>query len=127
MIGFQEKKKIRSIIYSKLFLLALFLFIVWLGFSINSIYKKYSISREAANKAAIQVEELEKRELDLRKKVDGLESTIGVENEIRNKYLMNKDGEKTVVLIEDELSTVTSSTTVDGKSWWRRFVELWSE
>ena len=128
MIGFQEKKKIRSVIYSKLFLLVLLLILIWLIFSIFVIYKKYRVSREGADRTAAEVYDLKNRETDLQTKIDNLEKATGVENEIRNKYLMSKEGEKVIVLVEDQEATATATSgEMDTKSWWQKLKELWSE
>ncbi len=86
MFDFHEKRKIRSILYSK-FTIGILLILV--GFLLMSVYERYSVEREMAAKREAkerELHDLEYRAAVLESKVDDLRDARGVEEELRNRF-----------------------------------------
>lgn len=107
MLEFQEKKRIRKIIYSKKILV--FLGIVLLVL-LNATAKAYMKNRETAkNKeiSEIEMNELKSKETELVTQIDKLKTDRGVEEEIRKKFRVVKGDEDVVIIVEDAKPTST--------------------
>ncbi|MDD3662599.1 MAG: septum formation initiator family protein [Candidatus Pacebacteria bacterium] len=101
MAEFKKKDK-NNFWYSPLSLVLLFVFIIFLIYSIIGLIKK---DRETAKKKEIalsRIEALEEREDSLKKDISKLETEEGLEDVIRNKLPVVKEGEKMVVIVDEE-------------------------
>lgn len=101
MIPFQERKKLRKILYSKASLIALFLL---LGVALNGawgIYQKAAIARAERDRAKRSLAELEARTTELQASLARLESEKGIETDVRQKFTVALPGEDVVVIVDD--------------------------
>ena len=98
-----QKRKIKHIVYSwwtvvtLLFLAFLFATNTWDG------YKKYSESRRNVAGLAERLESTKNREGELQAKINYLNSERGLEEEIRDKFNVAKEGEEVVVIVGPEI------------------------
>ncbi len=101
MFDFHEKRKIRSFLYSK-----------WVVFSIlglsllfgTAVYDRYTVASEMHAKLETkkrELEELEHRAQALESKVRYLEGERGIEEELRNRFDVVKEGEQVVILLDE--------------------------
>jgi len=100
MFDFHEKRKIRSFLYSKFVIGGLFLLAVLVSFS---AYDRYTIAKEMKIKLEdrrVQLEEVKNRAQVLETKVEYFENDRGIEEELRNRFDVAKEGEQVVVLID---------------------------
>jgi cell division protein FtsB len=125
MTNFQEKNHWRKIIYSKVTIVILLLLLIFVINSVFNIYEKYKKSREGADLARSELENLKERQATLENKINSLKQESGIEAEIRDKFAVAKPGEKVIVLVEDKNNV--QDTTIKEKSWWQKFLDLWSE
>lgn len=110
MFDFHEKRKIRRILYSKpaiafIFLLAIFMSV--------STYSRFIVERDMAQKLQDHentLNALKQRAQVLGTKVDHLENERGIEEELRNRFDVAKEGEKVVVILDDKNTTASTST-----------------
>lgn len=123
MLNYTEKRKIRTIIYSPAVVVVLLLLLVVTGRAAWGMYGKY---REATAKQAEAEREWEKmsiREKELQSAISRLSHERGIEEEIREKYMVAKEGEQVIVVTDvpgpDESNVVR---TVDESSWWTSFL-----
>lgn len=116
MMEFQKKKKIRKFLYSPITLLLLAIIFVIIIRSLWGVYNKEKLSFENLNQEKLELEKLYSREKTLASSLEYLNTDIGIESEIRSKFRAVKDGEKVVVIIDNETSTTkeTSTTTKKG-------------
>ena len=56
---------------------------------------------------------------ELKKRVDELETPRGQEEEIRNNFPVGKEGERVVVIYDEEEKA--TSTSVQKDKWWQKF------
>ncbi len=100
MFDFHEKRKIRRIVYSKVFIGAIFLFALLMG---KSVYERFTIEREMALKLEERMKELhtlEERAALLESKVEHLKNDRGIEEELRTRFDVAKEGEQVVIIVE---------------------------
>ncbi len=129
MFDFHEKRKIKSFLYSKVVVFVLLLIAALLSIS---VYHRFTTAEEMEGKldsrrAALL--ELENRAEMLRTKVEYLENERGVEEELRNRFDVAKEGEQVVILINkpNEENIAESNdvvTTIEEKSQIKKFFNL---
>jgi cell division protein FtsB len=131
MFDFHEKRKIRSWMYSKITIGVLFGLALILGFS---VIERFKVEREMAEKRHEQEEslaELKQRAVAIEAKVEHLENNRGVEEELRNRFDVAKEGERVVVIVGSEeapedleaLKTPPGSKESEGSFW--DFFKFW--
>lgn len=113
MFDFHEKRKIRSILYSKPIIIGLF---VVAGFLSTAVYNRYVVAVEIKDKLdarRAELVELESRAQVLESKVQYLEDKRGVEEELRNRFDVVKEGEQMVVLLDERKSETATVSPIE--------------
>lgn len=118
MFDFHEKRKIRRIIFSKTVIGVLFALTILLSFS---VFERYIIAREMQKKLDDKYAELNAltlRAQTLEKKVTYLSDERGVEEELRSRFDVAKEGEQVVILIDPKQSrkATTSANYEDNQT-----------
>jgi cell division protein FtsB len=123
MLEFKEKQKARKMRYSKpvLFVLAVILLVSLEG--LLGIYRKHSEALEKAETARIDLLKLREREAELEKKVAFLKTERGKDEEIRKKFMVGKEGEG-VILVVDATPSTTPPAPAPKPSAWTRFLDF---
>jgi len=119
MVGIQGKKKKKRYLWG--FPVAVVLILVFFVFARATwkMYQQDALSRENLRLAQDQLAVLRDRQSDLEEKLKRLETSRGIEEEIRVNFSVVKEGEKVINLVEEATSTVP--TTTAKKSWWQIF------
>jgi cell division protein FtsB len=102
MFDFHEKRKIRRIVYSKISIGFIFIVTIVIGLS---VYERYTVEREMAVKLDERNRELEvlkTRAMLLESKVDHLKNERGIEEELRSRFDVVRDGEQVVIILDDQ-------------------------
>ena len=121
---FQEKKKFHQIVYSRPTLVLLAVLLVITLNSTWKMYEKASLAREQKNRLEKELEELKARELDLQAKIANLKTERGLEEEIRGRFSVAKNGESVVVVVDPSSEgTSTQDESVIG-GLWHRFLKF---
>ena len=110
MFDFHEKRKIRSIVYSKPVVAVLMLVTIILSFS---VYHRYTVAEEMKQKLNVrenELNELKQRAATLESKVQYLRDERGIEEELRNRFDVVKEGEQVITAPY----SVVSRTLKDG-------------
>ncbi len=110
--------------YHRATLVILFVLFLLALHSTWSVYRKKIESEEMKLISLKQVEILRNREDELKSKIDKLATVYGVEEEIRSKFTVAKEGENMVVVIPDKETEV--STTSQKKSFWSIIKDLFN-
>jgi len=110
-----RKKKFKSKIYSMPVLILLVIIFALLINSVVNVYRKEKDSEKYVSESQRELAVLLTREKFLESKIDSLNTVEGREIEIREKFNVVKDGEKVIIIIEDENST--SLDSVDNRNW----------
>ncbi len=109
MFDFHEKRKIRRVIYSRYFIGFIFLVTLVIG---RSVYERFSVEREMAQKLEDHKENLEAikaRAALLETKVNHLKNERGIEEELRTRFDVARDGEQVVILLDAPQNTEKNS------------------
>jgi len=125
MVDFQQKKKIRKVIYSRITIVVIFIAIIFLAKAVYDIFEKQRMSAEDVAIVEKDYGSLKTRQSMLKSEIDKLNTSEGIEEEIRGKYSVAKPGE-TVVVIVDSTSSTSTSLESSSKSLWQKFVDLFN-
>lgn len=122
LLDFQQKNKLRNLLFSKFFLVLLFIVFIFLAYSTFSVYLKMKESSDKKQKVINEMIVLEEKNRLLENKINELNSPSGIEREIRDKFAVAKNGEKVVVIVEDKEST--STEVYKEKTTWQKVLEF---
>jgi len=90
-------------------------------------YNRYVIEREMSSRqldAENELKTLEQRRDTLQKKVDYLSNDRGIEAEMRRNFDVAREGEKVVIILDDEIATnniepLSSITPTTTRPWYK--------
>ena len=122
MLNFYQKRSWRTVLYSPItltFLMMIFLYLAYVT------YNRYVIEREMSSRqldAENELKTLEQRRDTLQKKVDYLSNDRGIEAEMRRNFDVAREGEKVVIILDDEIATnniepLSSITPTTTRPW----------
>ena len=118
MLEFQEKKKLRKFIYSPLFLGLLLVAIIIVGRGTWGVFQKSKESRERLQASLAELETLQAREENISEEIEQFSTPRGVEQEIREKYRVAKEGEHMIILLGDK--EAPKPVEEPKLPWWKR-------
>lgn len=111
---YQRQKIAKKMIGSTFIAIIVLFFVYWIGIAAFDAYKKYSVAKSAKEVAEKKIEMLSKREKEISEKVQLLNTDLGIEQELRKRFDIAKEGEKVVVIYDDESKKIDEKT----KTWW---------
>ncbi|MEK7607728.1 MAG: hypothetical protein AAB484_02295 [Patescibacteria group bacterium] len=117
MKEFQERRRFRKLLHSRYVIAILFILCILLGRAVWNMYGKYEKSKTIAERTKVEFSALEKREKLLNQGITDLNTNLGKEREIRERFRVVKEGERMIVLVENE-SLSESISSIAWKSWW---------
>ena len=115
MFDFHEKRKIKSVLYSKPVIFSLFLVAIVMSVT---VYDRYVVAKEMEGKLEAkrtELEHLKQRAQTLDAKVKYLEDERGIEEELRNRFDVARQGEQVVVLIDPRKTDMKEASSVPSK------------
>lgn len=115
----QNKQVLRNKIYSLPVLATLLLVAVLTVRGAHQMVVKERFSKAESENLVIELEKLTIREGELKKETEKLETSAGIEEEIKSKFNVAKAGEFVAVIVDRK--TIESTTTPEKLSWWKRF------
>ena len=126
MREYQQKYMVRTLVYSKVTLVVLFLLIILLLRSIMELNDKRIDVAKLRNESEKEKGELQKKVDKAQKDVDTISTTRGFEAYIRTTYPVVKKGEGVIVIYDDNKVPVTQvreKVTVweSFNIWWNKF------
>jgi len=125
MLDFKRKNKGIQKIYLKVIIVILAVLVLFAGNATWNLYLKYSeakFNREIAQK---ELEKLQKREQDLLTELNKLSNDRGVEEELRKKFGIVREGEEVVVIVEaPEGSGTENSNAANKKGFFRNLLNI---
>lgn len=119
MLPFQERKKFRKILYSKTALLVLFVIVIFMTRGAWKIHNKAVIAQEERDETARSLADLQGRTKDLEASIVKLKSGQGVEEEVRQKFTVAKQGEEVVVVVDENAKKSKNGELIDQGAWAR--------
>lgn len=117
MKRFQKKRKTNNWLYSKLTILVLAFFVFVLSQGSVEVYEKARESLDRKNESIAALQKLEVRKEHLESEVYRLNSDVGVEEELRKRFSLSKEGEKVIVIVDEgnEAENATNSDNIVTK------------
>lgn len=112
MAEFKKKDKY-SFWYSPLFLIILLVLLFFLSYKVINLIKKDKETGEKKELTLDKIDELKERERVLNEDIAKMQTEEGVEDVIRGKYKVVKDGEKMVTIIDQEEDLERKISEVD--------------
>ncbi len=103
MFDFYEKRKLRSILFSKFTAGALFIAAGLLAVSAYDRFVAEQGTREKREERALELERVQQRAAALEAKVEWMESDRGREEAMREQFDVAKNGEEVVVVVDESL------------------------
>ena len=125
MREYQQKHMIRTLVYSKVTLVVLFLLIVLLLRSIMELNDKRIEVAKLRDDSAKERDELQQKVDSAQKQTDDIQTTRGFESYVRTTYPVVKKGEGVIVIYDDDkvpVSAVRNQVTV-----WERLSIWWKD
>ena len=122
MLDFQQKRKLRSRLYNKWTLGIIGLLVILAIHSIWSVYQKQRESGTLLGQAQAQATELQNRENELQQKIADMQTSEGLEAEIRAKFNVAKPDENVAVVLASDASAVSTSTL--AVSFWQKILNF---
>ena len=126
MIPFQDRKKIRKILYSKASLVILVIILIFVSKGAWGIYQKAQIARTERDIALRSLTEIEYRTAELQASIVNLKSERGTEEALRQKYTVGRAGEEVVVVV-DEDAKKSKNGEVEEKSFWHELLSIFGK
>jgi len=83
-----------------------------------NLYRKNQIAQDNLRSSAERAESLKERQATLQDKIAKLKTARGIEEEIRNNFLVAKEGEQVISIVEKKTEPVATVTPVI-KPWWQ--------
>lgn len=126
MANFQRKKKVEKILYSKILIFVLFIiFCILLVGAIGMTRKAIEASKNRKN-ATEKLNELTQQKNLLEKQNNDLKTEKGIEENIRDKYRVVKNGEGLVIIVDDQNKTDESEKIQNGGGFWKLLKKIFS-
>ena len=121
MREFQDKKRLRNLLYSPLTLIILVILILFFIHATWNVYKKERDSAANALEAQQQLVRIQERNTVLTENIAKLSTDEGVEEEIRQQFGVAKPGEHMLIIVGPPGAT-TSAAATSTRSWWQKVV-----
>ena len=118
----REKHKRRERLYSTPVLIIVLVVSLFIARGAYGVMKKENESARHVEVLVEKVAELEARKGELRQNIEKLETEKGIEEEIKEKFSVSREGERVVVIVDqEETATASATSTV---SWYERFLNI---
>ena len=122
MFDFYEKRKLRRFLYSKIVSVFPIVIALALAYSVVGVYKKQRETRLIKEERARELALLSEREQALEEELERLSTERGIEEEIRSKFEVGREGEVAVILVNPQTENESLATPPKGNIW-IRFLE----
>ena len=118
-----RKRSVRErILGSKITLCILLVAVIIFARSVFNVYAKYEEAAGNARRSGASLSTLQTQEQSLSASVSALGTSAGVEDEIRRKFQVTKDGENLIVIVDPDNGAATSTPAAVGEGWWAGMV-----
>ena len=123
MLDFKERSRIRKIIYGKPMIIVIAILFVFIANGAWGMYQKSIEAREKRDNAEERLTKLRIREIELSKDILNLSTDRGVEGEIRDRFMVAKEGESVMIVTDPEAQKIhTVTVTGDNPSTMERMI-----
>ena len=125
MAQFEKRRQFQKILYSRVSVAVLMIIVIFLGFSVFSVFQKRHEAFVNEQTAARELKTLSDRQTQTNEEIAKLNTDAGVEEVIRDKYRAEKDGEGLVVIVaKDDSTAENAGQTPQSISIWQRILNF---
>ncbi len=121
MREFQERRRFRKLLHSRYVIALLLILCVLLVRAVWGVYGKYEKSKIITDRTETEFLALKAREKSLNQKIVDLNTDLGKEVEIRERFGVVREGERLIVLVDDTSGNKDTFQT-PRESWWDKLV-----
>lgn len=119
----KEKQRIKKILFSKPVIIFLFIILFFMISATLGVYGKYSETRQNKNTVKVNLIDLESKEVDLREEIERLNTSRGVEEDIRKNFGFVKEGEQVVIIVSDD-SSLNNDRRLEDRGFFRALFNI---
>jgi cell division protein FtsB len=101
-MDYRKRKNINKVIYSRPFLLVFFMITAFFVYTAISIVPKVFETRKNKNMMKAEFENLTNREGKLKSETERMQSEEGIEENLREKFRVAKEGEGLIIIVDEE-------------------------
>jgi cell division protein FtsB len=117
MAEFQKSKKLSGLLFSRVTLLVLIIISVVLVVALFGIIPKERITNRNKDMVLNQLDSLKNQSSLLETEIGKLKTNDGIEEKIREKFRVVKEGEQLVVIVDDQKISENIPTQKTGSLW----------
>ena len=117
MKEFKRRRTIKQILYSPLTLILLTVVVFFLARAMMRVYANERSSYAELQSAERNIDELGTRKDFLEREIGKLKSKEGLEEALREKFPVVKEGEKMVIIVEPSANSTSTSENVKTGFW----------
>ncbi|PIP68733.1 hypothetical protein CO033_03270 [Candidatus Nomurabacteria bacterium CG_4_9_14_0_2_um_filter_32_10] len=125
MRNFQKGGKLKQIMQSKFFLIFLGIIILVFAFNIFNFINKMVETGKNKNLVEDKIIELEKSKEEFNSEINKLKTEKGIEESLREKFGVAKEGENMIMVVEDKNLPVKEKEENSSGFW--SFIKSWFE
>ena len=125
MRNFQKGGKLKQIMQSKFFLIFLGIIILVFAFNIFNFINKMVETGKNKNLVEDKIIELEKSKEEINSEINKLKTEKGIEESLREKFGVAKEGENMIMVVEDKNLPVKEKEENSSGFW--SFIKSWFE
>ncbi len=103
MREFSQKRKMRRFMLSTPVLVFLFIVLFFIMKGSFGVYQKYSLSKNRLENSQADLAVLEEKKENIENKIEKIQTDTGIEKEVRSKFDVAREGEKLIIIVEDEV------------------------
>lgn len=123
MLDFQQKRKLRGVLYSRVTVVILGILVLFSLHSIWGLYGKQRESEELRDNAAKRVAVLSARDTELRDQIGRIQTEQGIEAEIRSKFSVTKPNENVAVIVD----ATNTTEQAPKRGFWQKIVDFFTK
>ncbi|OGZ06401.1 MAG: hypothetical protein A2942_00965 [Candidatus Lloydbacteria bacterium RIFCSPLOWO2_01_FULL_50_20] len=116
MLDIRQRTKLRRVLYAKPTIIAVAILVALLLHPVWGMYKKSRDAIARRDKAETELSSLTAREIELDLDIARLSTPGGVEAEIRERFMVAKEGEKVMIIAEPDAEKAHTVTVPDDSS-----------
>ncbi len=109
MLEFQDKKRFRRILYSRVVFALVLMSGLFVGKATFDMYRSDNLTAEKRRIAEDELMAVRGRESLLRAQIISLKTERGVEEELREKFRVVKNGEGVIIVVDQEKKEATTT------------------
>lgn len=114
MRDFQQRKKVRKILYSRNSVIVLAVVTVFLARGAIGVLQKNWESKKNVEMVELQLAEARVKSAELKRDISLINTEAGMEREIRQKFSVSKGGEQVAIVVEPRPTSTNVDQTPNG-------------